>query len=105
MNTLLDLHCDNVENRVLEEAEIGQYLNEMSGWKVSGESINKKVELDTFVEAMEFVNAVAGIAESEGHHPDILIEYSLVTLTLSSHDLGAISLYDFILAAKIDTLI
>jgi|AntRauTorckE6833_2_1112554.scaffolds.fasta_scaffold56716_2 4a-hydroxytetrahydrobiopterin dehydratase len=105
MNTLLDLNCDSIENRALEPDEIDRYLKEISGWKVSEESIYKKIELDTFEEAMELVNAVAGIAESEGHHPDIHIQYSVVTLTLSSHDLGAISLFDFILAAKLDTLI
>lgn len=105
MDTLLDLHCDAIENRVLEQPEIDQYLSEVHEWSVGEKCIYKKVELDTFAGALEFVNAVAGIAESEGHHPDIRIEYSLVTLTLSSHELGGISLFDFILAAKLDTLI
>ncbi|MEX0933318.1 MAG: 4a-hydroxytetrahydrobiopterin dehydratase [Candidatus Paceibacterota bacterium] len=105
MNTLRDLYCDTLENRILESDEINRYLNEVSGWEVKGESIYKKIELDTFAEALEFVNAVAAVAESEGHHPDIHIQYSLVTLTLGSHELGAVSLFDFILAAKIDTLI
>jgi 4a-hydroxytetrahydrobiopterin dehydratase len=51
---------------------------------------------------MEFVNRVAGLAESADHHPDIDIRYSKVTLTLSSHDAGGITDKDIALAKAID---
>ena len=53
---------------------------------------------------MAFVNAVADIAESEDHHPDITIRYRRVTLTLTTRAIGGLSENDFILAAKIDRL-
>lgn len=57
-----------------------------------------------FVEAMKFVDQVADIAESEGHHPNIHIFYNKVTLELTTHAIGGLSENDFILASKIDTL-
>jgi 4a-hydroxytetrahydrobiopterin dehydratase len=50
---------------------------------------------------MAFANRVAALAEEANHHPDILIEYDTVTLTLSSHDVGGLTERDFRLAARI----
>lgn len=66
--------------------------------------IHKKFKFKNFVEAMQFVNRVAELAETEGHHPDIIIHYNCVTLTLWTHAIGGLSQNDFILAAKINTL-
>ena len=57
-----------------------------------------------FVRAMKFVNAVAGLAEEQGHHPDIHVHWNKVKLVLWTHDIGGLSENDFILAAKIDKL-
>jgi 4a-hydroxytetrahydrobiopterin dehydratase len=57
-----------------------------------------------FVRAMKFVNAVAKLAEEEGHHPDIHVHWNRVKLVLWTHDIGGLSQNDFILAAKIDKL-
>ena len=54
---------------------------------------------------MGFVNKVAEIAEGEGHHPDITIVYSRVTLELFTHEAGGLTENDFILAAKINELL
>ena len=51
---------------------------------------------------MAFVNRVAELANAADHHPDILINYDRVTLTLSSHDSGGLTERDFKLAAAID---
>ena len=55
-----------------------------------------------FVPAMAFVNHVADLAERMDHHPDILIQYKKVTLTLSTHSEGGLTNLDFDLAKKID---
>jgi 4a-hydroxytetrahydrobiopterin dehydratase len=52
---------------------------------------------------MAFVNGVAGLAEAMDHHPDILVSYSKVTLTLTSHDAGGLTDKDFRLAGQIDS--
>jgi 4a-hydroxytetrahydrobiopterin dehydratase len=105
MEKLLTLHCDEVANRDLSQGEVDEYLHELTGWSISNSKIVKTVSFESFAEAVEFVNAVASVAESEGHHPDIFIRYDTVTLELSTHSSQGITLFDFILAANIDTLI
>jgi 4a-hydroxytetrahydrobiopterin dehydratase len=54
---------------------------------------------------MKFVNNVAEIAETEDHHPDILIHnWNKVQLTVSTHTINGLSDNDF-LAAKIEKMI
>jgi 4a-hydroxytetrahydrobiopterin dehydratase len=88
-----------------EEAE--KYLPEVSGWTLSEDAkkIFREFKFKDFKEAMRFVNAVADLAESEGHHPDIYIFWNRVKLELSTHAIAGLSENDFILAAKINTLI
>jgi 4a-hydroxytetrahydrobiopterin dehydratase len=50
------------------------------------------------------VNHVAEVADAEGHHPDIRIEYNKVTFELFTHAVGGLSENDFIMATKIDKL-
>ena len=51
------------------------------------------------------MNAVAELAEAEGHHPDFLVHgWNKVDVTLWTHDVGGLSENDFIVAAKIDRL-
>ena len=66
--------------------------------------IEKSYRFRDFKEAMRFVNRVAELAESEGHHPDIYVSWNRVRLSLTTHAIGGLSDNDFILAAKIDRL-
>ncbi len=72
------------------------------GWELAGDTIKRRYTFASFKEALAFVNRVAELAERADHHPDILIEYSKVTLTLSSHDAGGLTERDFALARSID---
>ena len=54
------------------------------------------------MQSMEFVNQVAETAESVNHHPDIDVRYSAVTLALTTHDSGGLTLNDVDLAAACD---
>ncbi|HVZ12267.1 MAG TPA: 4a-hydroxytetrahydrobiopterin dehydratase [Patescibacteria group bacterium] len=71
---------------------------------VDGKKIERMFKFKDFREAMEFVNKVADIANEEDHHPDILINYSRVTITLWTHAIGGLSANDFIVAAKIEKI-
>ncbi len=70
-------------------------------WTLSGEAIQHTFRFDDFLGAMAFVNAVATLAESMGHHPDMLIRWNKVTLTLMTHDAGGLTELDFSLADSI----
>lgn len=70
-------------------------------WKLENGKLVSDYKFKNFVEAMEFVNKVAGIAESEGHHPDIFVHYNKVRLELYTHAINGLSENDFIIAAKV----
>jgi 4a-hydroxytetrahydrobiopterin dehydratase len=54
---------------------------------------------------MAFVNALAFIAHREDHHPDLCVHYNRCEIRFSTHDVGGLSLNDFICAAKTDALL
>lgn len=82
--------------------EIEIRLKELHLWKRDGGKIKKLFTFKNFKEAIRFVNSVADIAESEGHHPDMVISYNKVDVSLWTHAIGGLSQNDFILAAKIE---
>jgi len=87
----------------LEEAR--SLLQQVSGWQIRGNKLEKTFKFADFVSAMSFLNRVAEVAEAEGHHPDFCVHYSKVEMTLWTHAAGGLTENDFILAAKIDGLL
>ena len=82
-------------------------LMELVGWSLDGDGrrIRRQWSTHGFMDAMGFFNAVAELAEAEGHHPDLhLTDYREVVIELWTHAIGGLSENDFILAAKIDQL-
>jgi 4a-hydroxytetrahydrobiopterin dehydratase len=88
----------------MSEAEVKEGLRTLPEWSESAGAINRTFQFKDFVEAMKFVNAVAMAAEADAHHPDILVRWNKVTLSLSTHDASGITCRDFALAAKVDGL-
>ncbi len=88
----------------LSEAEIQERLKSLTGWELVGKGIQKRFSLKSFAPAIQFVNKVAELAEAEQHHPDIAINYNLVTLVLSTHSEGGVTTKDIALASKIDSI-
>jgi 4a-hydroxytetrahydrobiopterin dehydratase len=86
----------------MSNSEIVESLESLAGWKLEGETITKKYEFPSFSEAVRFVNQVADLAEVADHHPDILINYRRVTLTLSTHSEGGLTKKDFQLARQVE---
>ena len=84
------------------ENEIQDKLEDLADWSVIKDAIQRTYQFKDFVQAMEFVNLIAEMAEADQHHPDILVRYSKVTLTLSTHDANGVTEKDFNLARKAD---
>lgn len=90
---------------LIEEAEVEKLLKKIPEWDFEDKKIFRVLEFDEFMDGIDFVDGVAEIAEEAGHHPEILINWTMVTLTLTTHDQGGLTDLDFDLAKKIDTLI
>lgn len=89
-------------------AEAEAQLAKLPGWYVTqgGQRIRKDWTVKNFMAGMQFFQAVAVIAEADGHHPDLhLVGYRNLSIELWTHAIGGLSENDFILAAKIDQLL
>jgi len=90
---------------ILGKDELREKLNLLPEWREERGEIVRQAVFPDFVDAMDFVNAVAGKAEAAGHHPDIDIRYNKVRLALVSHDAGGLTQRDFDLAEAIEALL
>jgi 4a-hydroxytetrahydrobiopterin dehydratase len=87
-------------------AEIHQQLTEPAQWKTVNEHhLVRAYKFPDFKSALAFVNKVSELAEAQGHHPDILLGWGKVEITLWTHAVDGLTESDFILAAKIDQLL
>ena len=84
--------------------ELKDRLEKITEWELEKKDIERTLEFDDFADAIDFVNAVAEVAEDEEHHPDIDVRYNKVRLILSTHSKGGLTELDFALAERIDTL-
>jgi 4a-hydroxytetrahydrobiopterin dehydratase len=92
------------EARRLSDEEIQAALDGLSDWNREGDAVVRTYRLKDFATAMNFVNAVAELAEAARHHPDIDIRYNRVRIALSTHDAGGVTRRDIELAEGIDGL-
>jgi 4a-hydroxytetrahydrobiopterin dehydratase len=89
---------------LLTEDEIAGRLGGVPGWARQGSNITTTITRGDFREAMLLTGAVAYLADRANHHPDILVQWNKVTLTLSTHSAGGLTAADFDLATKINAL-
>ena len=89
---------------LLGDDEIEAKLAELDGWERRGDAIAKAFDRGDFVGSVRFVDSLVAPAEEMGHHPDLEISWSTVTVTISTHSEGGLTAADFELAAKIDAL-
>ena len=88
-----------------ELADLHQKLTESAHWKIVNEHhITRTFLFPDFKQALGFVNRVGEVAEEQGHHPDILLTWGKVEITLWTHKIDGLTESDIIMAAKIDAL-
>ena len=89
---------------MLSEDDIRARLAELPGWEPVAKTLVRKFAFPSFPEAVAFVVKLAFTAEGADHHPDILINYRRVTLTLWTHTEGGVTEKDLALAKAINAL-
>ena len=85
----------------LSQEDIEARLTECPEWALNGDALTRTFSFDDFVAAMAFVNRIADLAEAQQHHPDIMIRYNKVTLTLTTHDAGGVTSKDLDMAREL----
>ena len=89
---------------LLSDADVEAGLASLTGWGRAGNAITRTVTLADFRAAMLYAGAVGYLAEQANHHPDLLIQWNKVTLTLSTHSAGGLTAADIALASRINEL-
>jgi 4a-hydroxytetrahydrobiopterin dehydratase len=109
IESLRTQHCRPLKGKDagLGADAITSYLKDLAGWAkaTDGGSISKEFRFADYFHTMAFVNAVASIAHREDHHPDLEVGYSRCVVRYSTHDVGGLSLNDFICAAKVEDIV
>ncbi len=108
MDSLADRHCTPHQpgDSPLSAADIGALSAQLGGgWQVlGGRHLEKKFKFPDFVTALAFVNRVGEMAEQQGHHPDMLLSWGQVHISLTTHDADGLTEADFIVAARAERL-
>ncbi len=86
----------------LSSEQINEYLGDLPEWSLNGDLLQRTFRFDDFAGSMAFVARIAKMAERMKHHPDIMIRYNKVTLTLTTHDAGGLTEQDFTAARDTD---
>lgn len=105
MESLSTKHCVPCHGGVppLAAGEIASLLAQLEGWEVvDGHHLSKSYKFKNFAAGLAFVNFVGGLAEGEGHHPDICLGWDYVRINIHTHAIDGLTESDFILAARID---
>jgi 4a-hydroxytetrahydrobiopterin dehydratase len=109
IDSLRAMHCEPRKGKGagIDARAIDEYLGELHGWTKAGDggSIAKTFRFADYFHTMAFVNAVASIAHREDHHPDLEVHYDRCVVRYSTHDVGGLSLNDFICAVKVEDLL
>jgi 4a-hydroxytetrahydrobiopterin dehydratase len=101
--------CEDKSLKPFDRERAKEYMVDVKGWQLNDKEgvlkISREFVFRDFVDALEFVNRVGDLAETEGHHPDILIHsWNKVLITLYTHSIEGLSENDYILAAKINEI-
>jgi len=74
------------------------------GWRLDNDALRRDFVFADFVEAFGFMARVALVAEAMNHHPDWSNSWNRVTVSLTTHDVGAVTDNDVRLAERINQL-
>jgi 4a-hydroxytetrahydrobiopterin dehydratase len=75
-------------------------LQTLTGWTIENGKLHREFRFPSFVEAFGFMSSLALVSEAMGHHPEWFNVYNRVTIDLTTHDAGGITIKDIEWAKK-----
>lgn len=92
----------------MDPVQVNEYMQTIhSAWEIraNGALISRSFKFKNFSKTMFFVNAVANMADQQGHHPDVEFGYNYCRIKFTTHEANGLTSNDFICAKKVDGLI
>jgi 4a-hydroxytetrahydrobiopterin dehydratase len=108
MSNLAQKNCSSCQTatRALTRPEFESMISEVPNWEVVDDhSLRRVVKTKNFAKPLALANKIGEVAESEGHHPDLLIRWGELRIEVWTHKVDGLTEADFVLAAKIDELL
>ena len=88
--------------KILTSEEVAQGLEGLESWKIVERELIKVFRFGDYLEGFEFAGRCGKIAEEMNHHPDLLVQWRKVTVSISTHSAGGLTALDFEFANKIE---
>ena len=108
INKLLNGQCHVVskEEGAMNLSQIEEVRHLTPQWQFCANDnvLSRIFHFDTYTQTIEFVNAVAAVAESQNHHPELLVTYNRCKVCYKTHTVNGVTINEFICAAHIDAL-
>jgi 4a-hydroxytetrahydrobiopterin dehydratase len=108
-NDLSNQHCQPRmgKEHAIAPPQVRELLAQLPGWQLANDAkaIVKDFQFEDFHRTLGFINAVGFMANREDHHPDLEAGYGHCRVLWSTHDVGGLSLNDFVCAARVEALL
>lgn len=106
INTLLNGQCRAISEKegAMNLSHIEEVRRLTPQWQFCANDnvLTRTFHFDTYAQTIEFVNAVASVAEAQDHHPDLLVTYRRCKVSYKTHTVNGVTINEFICAAQID---
>lgn len=98
-------HTPPTRRTALSPQSISSYLDQHPAWTTKNNQLHRQIEFTSYMNGIEFVNRVAELAEEANHHPDILVLWQKVDISLTTHDAGGITQVDLDFADRLESIL
>lgn len=90
----------------LTRVQIRKGLEKLQGWQTDYKCIYKTIKTKGFPHTIGLVTAIGAICQQFDHHPDfILLRYSELTISFSTHSVKGITQKDLQIADELEKLL
>lgn len=89
---------------VFDDLKCRELLSSLPGWEIADGQLTKVFRFKSYPECLEFAQSCGGIAEEMNHHPDLLVQWGKVTVTIMTHSCDALTALDFDYANRLEVL-
>lgn len=93
-----------MSREALNAAQIKEKLADLPGWTVNNNALERVIEGESYLQALDWLYAIGQLAERENHHPDMCLHYKTLTIRFWTHTAGGITPLDVEMAGKVDGL-
>ena len=107
---LIENSCEacHIDAPLVTDQEIIELKPQIPAWEIIDVDNIKRLRcsfaFNAYLESLNFVSKIAAMAETEDHHPEIILEWGKVTVSWWSHKIKGLHKNDFIAAAKTDSI-